>query len=652
MKPILRAASCAACLPKGLQPAYPSAVTVAGLVLAAGLAMSEPALAATWYIGPFDGSQPADTADCGAGKGTTAADRPCASLAHWTRSRRQVLADGDTVRIAPGTYSGSGGYHCILLDRSGVTYEGRSAADSALGNYRDVVIDMASAATGTGPCYANGVLMQGQGAGDVTVRNLRIRDAGSTSTSSGTGIKIQPKSPVENVTIDTVWVDNNARQGMLFMYPAYTGSDCGGSRPVRNLTIRNSKASRNRGVFGGVALGCVDTFVIENNVVHDNYGARSYADCEAGASGCNDHDGIQVAGGIHGVIRGNTVYNCGEDCIDIGGHYQQTYDVLVEGNTVFDGGSRTFKGSGGAHHISVRNNLMWNPRMVFETTECNNNFVVENNTFYRSQGSGAALRMWSYCYRCAFRNNIIMSNGSGSTVFVSVASTDENVTWENNLVHNFGSGIAIREDGGDFIGSSARRCNRAGCNCNGQCAQPQWCPLDFAPQFQSDTTLENTQSGLSAFRSQGDTGAWFGPESGDTDVWGRAPEMVDIQNPTAAHLHLTIGDTAARDRGRTLSGFSDDHDGQTRTGAWDIGADEFVAACTTDSNCNDGLSCTQDRCIGATCINTDTCGSGEFCDAASGTCEEEGYGPGTDPPSPPAPTGPRPPRLISVEPIP
>jgi len=663
MEPTLPAATRATALSRLLQLSFP-ALTAAVLVAGAAGLVPASAEAATYYIGQFNGSQPADASDCGTGKGTGAGNRPCASLSYWTQNRRQVLSNGDTVRIAPGNHGGSGGYHCILFDRSGVTYEGRSAADTAISNYNDVVIDMAGASTSSGPCFSNGVMMQGSGASNVTVRNLRIKDAKTSNTGSGAGVKMQPSSTVDNVTIDTVWVDNNGRQGMLFMFPAYTGFDCGGSRRIRNLTIRDSKATRNRGVFGGIAVGCVDTFTIENNVVNDNYGANSYADCQAGSAGCNDHDGIQIAGGIHGVLRGNTVFNCGEDCLDIGGHYQQTYDVLVENNSASNGGSRTFKGSGGAHHITVRNNYFWNAKMVFETTECNNNFKVHNNTFYRWQGSGAALRMWSYCYQCEFRNNIIMSSGSDQTVFVSVASTSEDVTWENNLVHNFGGGIAIREDGGDFIGSSARRCTRAGCNCNGQCSQPSWCPSSFSPGFQPDTTLENSQAGLSEFRSQGDAGFWFGSESGDTDVWGRSPALINRQNPSATNLHLTISDTAARDAGQTVQGFVSDYDGQTRTGVWDIGADEFIAACTTNSNCNDGLACTDDRCAGGNCLNTDTCGTGQFCDASSGVCEDEDDGPivsppTTQPPSPPTtlpppppPSGPQPPRLISVEPLP
>lgn len=52
---------------------------------------------------------------------------------------------------------------------------------------------------------------------------------------------------------------------------------------------------------------------------------------------------------------------------------------------------------------------------------------------------------------------------------------------------------------------------------------------------------------------------------------------------TSDDFHLAAGDTAALNHGVDLSGdanlaFSDDIDGDTRSGTWDIGADEFIAA--------------------------------------------------------------------------
>ena len=69
------------------------------------------------------------------------------------------------------------------------------------------------------------------------------------------------------------------------------------------------------------------------------------------------------------------------------------------------------------------------------------------------------------------------------------------------------------------------------------------------------------------------------------DDWGTGgiinstPTFVNL---TTHDLHLSASDTVAKDQGEDLSGeyFSDDIDGVTRTGTWDIGADEFLASST------------------------------------------------------------------------
>jgi hypothetical protein len=62
---------------------------------------------------------------------------------------------------------------------------------------------------------------------------------------------------------------------------------------------------------------------------------------------------------------------------------------------------------------------------------------------------------------------------------------------------------------------------------------------------------------------------------------GYTSETITFTNTGAGteDLHLVVGDTDAIDRGADLSGtFTDDIDGVTRSGTWDIGADEYVAA--------------------------------------------------------------------------
>jgi len=58
-----------------------------------------------------------------------------------------------------------------------------------------------------------------------------------------------------------------------------------------------------------------------------------------------------------------------------------------------------------------------------------------------------------------------------------------------------------------------------------------------------------------------------------------ADGTVTFENEGADDFHLDSGDSNATDQGVDLSGtFSDDIDEDTRSGSWDIGADEYVAA--------------------------------------------------------------------------
>jgi hypothetical protein len=72
--------------------------------------------------------------------------------------------------------------------------------------------------------------------------------------------------------------------------------------------------------------------------------------------------------------------------------------------------------------------------------------------------------------------------------------------------------------------------------------------------------------------------------SDDTSAGGtnaRTNQTFSFVDAANDDFHLLSTDTGAKDHGLTDPGsglFSDDIDGQARSGTWDIGADEFVAA--------------------------------------------------------------------------
>lgn len=555
---------------------------------------STEAAATTYYIGDFTGASASDDSTCGLGKGIAPEPHPCATLAWFNRYRRSVLVAGDVVRLAPGVYAATAtdNYHCIPM-QAGLTWEGRTAADEPAAGFTEVVIDSSNTGS-TDICYGRGVTCpsaSGCDASGFTVRDLTLRDG------SAQGVKIDVPSGLisSGLTFERIRIAGFGKQGMNISNQP-SDVDCASTgRRVRDLLVRDSLIEGNHGVFGGIAVNCVDGFAVEGNVVHDNTPAGcTWEDCRSGACNCNDHDGIQFGGAINGTIRANRVYRCGEDCIDVGGHWRKTYNVTVENNWVSDGASRWSKISGGVRNITLRNNYFTGHGNV-EIGTCEENIRLYNNTLWRDD-NGLVLKLWTACHQCEIVNNIIRGSLTSSAerlVMVSRASTDEGLRWSGNLLSNpTGIGYAIREDLG--------RGNCGNCNCDGMCEPPSWCP-DPWPAAQPNTGL--TVSELSTFQAEGDQGYWFGAESGDTDRWGADPAVLDAGAPSARNLHLDPADTVAADRGvDPLAGASCtagvcasgspgalcaidadciyelDYDGELRLAPWDIGADEVGAA--------------------------------------------------------------------------
>ncbi|NOX57976.1 MAG: right-handed parallel beta-helix repeat-containing protein [Planctomycetes bacterium] len=114
-------------------------------------------------------------------------------------------------------------------------------------------------------------------------------------------------------------------------------------------------------------------------------------------------------------------------------------------------------------------------------------------------------------------------------------------------------------------------------------------------------------------------------------------------NPNSGDLHIQSSSPAI-DAGASHSVYSTfaslyglniniDIDGASRPGgaAYDIGADELgggappppPVGCTGNSQCNDGIDCTDDFCVGGDCINNAidaNCDDGQFCNGAE-TCD-------------------------------
>lgn len=549
--------------------------------------------AATYYLGAFKGSTPLDDADCGAGKQAHPRSHPCATLEHWTRTRRGVLAPGDVIRLAPGVYAKPGSTnHCILLDAhaTGVTYEGRTATDDDLGDRSEVVLDLdgVSDETRTNPCLGRGVTNLSDCAApfhDVTIRHLTIANA------PGRGVEVCGTSAnhPNGIVLDDVRVMASKRRGGMSFGRFDNGfgnadRDCvNGGRTVTGLTVRASEVDHNHGFPGGILLACMDGAVIERTNVHDNCDmADCKRDCVNVPPGCDDRDGITMAGAIHVAVRDSEIYNTGEDGIDVGGHpLGKSHDVLIERTAAHDSQRGNFKISGG-RYVTIRNSYSWGQGFGYASYGCPHHIHVYNNTFWND---GRAMQLYEYQTKSKFINNILRgADGSPpTTVSVDEASTNRSNIWMNNIVIHDGTGTAIAEYQGQQIHTPA---------CDGwdhshlSYDEAHDCRLGFAPppvpcprgEPASPPRVEASSVGLAIFQANGHGSQWFGPNSGAGDRWGTAPLLVNPTEPSVKNLHIAAGDEVAIDHGRALPAVTVDIDGDRRPqgAAWDIGADEFT----------------------------------------------------------------------------
>jgi len=552
----------------------------------------------TYYIGAFAGAKPADDPHCGNGKGAHPDPHPCATLAYWNEKRRSILTAGDVVRFAPATYHSflPSRFHCILMQR-GVTYEGRNAADDGPAASGEVDIDIAQVPK-TNDCFGRGVTCpsaRGCDASGFTLRDVTLRNGAKE------GVKVEAPDGVtmEHLLFERVRTINFSEQGFnVSNQPSDVDCETTGRR-VRDIVIRECLSDSNHGVFGGIVLNCVDGFVVEDNTVRNNLPLTcTWEQCASGSCDCNDHDGIQLGGAINGVVRRNEVRRCGEDCLDVGGHWLKTYNVTLERNWVADGGARWVKVSGRAHDVVFRNNV-FTGRGVFEIGTCEERIALYNNTMWRTE-PGPLLKLWTRCHDCSIVNNLlrgVAGDANGRIVIVSRGNAAPDLRWSNNLIYNASTtGWAVREEQG------AGGCGS--CDCGGRCPVPAWCPNPW-PAPQRNPRLRTSQ--LETFRRDGAGGAWFGSGSGDGDVWGREPLVVGTPERTPQALRLREDDEAARGAGADLrkvgrcmggvcstgapglacAGDADcapiaDFTGMTRSGSWDIGAFQSPARETSE----------------------------------------------------------------------
>lgn len=526
---------------------------------------------------------PADDSSCGLVAGGSS-DHPCLTPAYYNQNRAASLeASGDTVR-----YTGvmgaatSSAYHCLPFT-SGVTYEGRTAADTAINSagcgaptsvapdgscdFTQAGFDLTNTANSF-PCWG-GAFWQTSARPNVTIRDLAFLKAPG---GGGTGTIYAPGTDASSLTLERVKVAQATDVGMIL--GETTGSEdnpCGGVRHLSNLVIRDSTFSDNRGVVG-LWIGCVDTATLE----------RNHYDRNGPSPPCSNGDGLHMGGLINATLSASTAHDNCEDGFDFSGNSTppncdaQTHDILADGLVSYGNLNANYSFNHCTYNITLRNSFAWGDNgKGFNQYACANRLKSYNNTFW--MGNARAVMLYQKCYGCEFINNIFRSNSADTVIFTDNMSTAPGVVWQNNIVAQDGVGDAIRDGNAgtctptstscanacQVSGRTAGTCTVGGANCcaNADCAAGTCSGANCDPQdpgfmvgwekAPSSTTLTDSQ--LATFQAQGDLGAFFGSEGGDSDAWGTDPTLVapaGTANPW--NYALDPVDTIGRNKGTPI----------------------------------------------------------------------------------------------------
>jgi len=242
---------------------------------------------------------------------------------------------------------------------------------------------------------------------------------------------------------------------------------------IHNILIKGNEVFNNQTGYSEniSAGGNFSTFIIEDNIVHDN-----------------TNIGIDVGGnyktvsnpaldqGRYGVIRNNLVYNCNSPYSPAAGIYiDGGRDIIVENNTCHHngyGGEIGCEENGNSSNVTFRNNIFYNNFYTgmhiggYDITPGNTGIVlnskVYNNTFYQNDvgnnfsGEIALTKLKN----CRIENNIFYI--SNQNLFINTSRTQTNLILDYNLVYANAGSNATKADVNESTMSLANFYNTTG----------------------------------------------------------------------------------------------------------------------------------------------------------------------------------------------
>ena len=214
---------------------------------------------------------------------------------------------------------------------------------------------------------------------------------------------------------------------------------------IHSIVIRGNEVFHNQTGFSEniAASGNFSTFIIEDNLVHDNtnIGIDISGNYQTSSNPLYDQ-------GRNGIIRNNIIYNCNSPYSAAAGIYiDGGKDIIVENNISHHngyGGEIGAEENGSTSNVIFRNNIFYKNTSAGihfggydeNTTGIVVNSAIYNNTFYNNdtENEGNGELILTETENCIIENNIFYI--SSHNVFLQAYRTQTNLSFDYNLVYN------------------------------------------------------------------------------------------------------------------------------------------------------------------------------------------------------------------------